>query len=188
MTLAYSWFTQGLDLSGDIVKAHQSKDGTHLSMSAHSRCVLGLALSTIIQKPPALFPPNSTIHHHWSIPSINGQVCLQSISISASSPPLCIPLPLIFTSPSCVPHLSPPSHAPTSHPKVSGVTPCKVIPKQPLERNQYYINKPQRAFALILYDLCGKGLRASISSSGLLPKLSCSDNQKKTERDEGRRR
>lgn len=45
---------------------------------------------------------------------------------------LCIPLSSFFTLPPCVPHCPPPSHASTSHPKVSEVTPSKVIRKQQL--------------------------------------------------------
>lgn len=48
--------------------------------------------------PPASFSPNSTFHHHWSVPSINGQVCPQSIPISPSrlSSTICLSLFLHF--------------------------------------------------------------------------------------------
>lgn len=51
-----------------------------------------------------------------------------------------------------------------------------------MHRNQYYINKPRRAFALILYDLCGK----RPPSVHLLPPDSALISVAKTIRTEGR--
>lgn len=55
----------------------------------------------------------------------------------------------------------------------SGSLPPRWFVNSSLQRNRYFINKPQGAFVLILYDLCGKGLRVSISFSGPFPKLCC---------------
>lgn len=130
-----------------------------------------------VKKPPPP-PSNSTFHHHWSVPSINGQVCPQSIPICLlcfsrrPSPSLRIPLfhfshyplvsPLLPLKPSCLTPWG-----------LRGRLSLRWFINSSLRRNQYFINKPRGAFALILYDLSGKGLPASISSSSLLPKLCC---------------
>lgn len=181
MTLTYFSCGQGLDLCGDNEKGHESDDGVHLSVSAHSgMCAWSCVVHQYQEaEPPASLPPNSAFHHHWSVPSIKSHVCPQSISISrlctAISLSLHSPFFIFHITPMCIPRL-PPSLPPMLLPhtlRSRGSLPPRWFVNSSLRRNQYYINKPQRAFALILYDLCGKGLRASISSSGLLPELCC---------------
>lgn len=65
----------------------------------------------------------------------------------------------------------PPSHAATSHLKVSGVTPTKVIRKQKLTDKSILYQQATRGFSL--YDLYSEDPKASISFSGPLPKLCC---------------
>lgn len=138
--------------------------------------VSSLSTSITEHSLPHCFPPNSAFHHHWSFPSISSRFCPQSISISASS---------VFSAPSAFPSLHF-SHHPHESPtyllppillpytlRSPGSLPPRWFVNSSLRRNQYYINKSQRAFALILYDLCGKDLRASVSSSGPLPELCC---------------
>lgn len=146
----------------------------------HTReCALGLVLSTNIKK-QSLPPRFPQIQHSTIIdPSLqlratfvpNQFLSPASVPLSLS---LCIPLSSFFTLPPCVPPLTslPPMLLPHTL-RSRGSLPPRWFVNSSLRRNQYYINKPQRAFALILYDLCGKGLRASISSSGLLPELCC---------------
>lgn len=54
-----------------------------------------------------------------------------------------------------------------------------------MQRNQYYINKPRRAFALILYDLSGKRPRSVHLLPPDSPLISVAKTIRKEERDEG---
>lgn len=115
--------------------------------------VLGLMLSAGVKKQSFLppFSPNSTFHHHWSIPSINGRVCPQSIPIcllcssSCLSPSLRIHLSSFFTLSPCVP-VAPPHTLLPHTPRSQGVAPSKVIHKQQLAEKS------------ILYQQATKGL------------------------------
>lgn len=148
-------------------------------------CVLGLMLSTNIKKQslPTHFPQiqHSTIidpslqltasfvPNQFLSPSPVPRSVSLSFSLSLSAFPF-----LRFSHYPRVSLAAPLPHTLLPHTlRSQGSLPPRWFVNSSLRRNQYFINKPQRAFALILYDLCGKGLRASISSSGLLPKLCC---------------
>lgn len=78
------------------------------------------------------------IQHSSTIIDLPLQLTARFVPNQFLSPPLFlyrslrISLPPFFTSLPCVPRWPPPSHVSTSHPKVSGVTPSKVIRKQQL--------------------------------------------------------
>lgn len=127
--------------------------------------------------------PNSTFQHHWSVPSINRQVCPQSIPISPPSQVHRLPPHYSFfifhSGPLCFPLGSPPHNL-----RSWGVTPTKVICKQWLAEKSILYQQATKGFRL--YDLGGKGLWASMAAPAQHPKLRCKDNQEKKRGMKGR--
>lgn len=122
--------------------------------------------------------PNSAFQHYWSSLTINRQVCppINSYLTRLNSTlhlfySLHAPFYIFHISPLSPPHSTPPPppHAGTSHLKVSGVTPTKVIRKQKLADKSILYQQATRGFSL--YDLYSEDPKTSISSSGLPPKL-----------------
>lgn len=132
---------KGLDLSGD-----NETRGIKAKTVLIWVCRHGAERRIVphVSRSPPSRPPKLAFHHHWSVPSINGQVCPQSISISL---PLPHPPLHFFTLPPCA---GPPSSSPlTPVPhtlRSQGSLPPRWFVNSSLRRNQYYINKPQRAF------------------------------------------
>lgn len=131
--LTYSSCAQGRDLSGDDEKGHQSET-VFIWV-----CLRAWQWPRVVHQyqeaePPALF--SAQIHHSTTIdPSLQltARFVPNQFLSPSSAPHLYSPFFIFHITPMCPPLTPlPPCHARTSHPKVSGVTPSKVIRKQQL--------------------------------------------------------